>query len=109
MQGTALIPISAPTIEQVPAANWNAWIEENNGVLLDVREPAEWAGGVLPESIQISLAFLPASLGQLDPDQPVLVVCRAGNRSLVAAQFLQRNGFTKAANLYGGLTSIGLA
>jgi rhodanese-related sulfurtransferase len=104
-----LIPTPAQTIEQVPATNWQAWIEENDGVLLDVREPAEWAGGTLPESIKISLALLPGSLGQLDPERPLLVVCRAGNRSLVAAQFLQRNGFANAANLYGGLTSIGLA
>ena len=104
-----MIPQPAMTIEQVPAAAWQTWIEENNGVLLDVREPAEWAGGTLPGSIKISLAFLPGSLDQLDPECPVLVVCRAGNRSHVAAQFLQRNGFKNAANLHGGLISIGPA
>lgn len=96
------------SIEQVPAANWKSWIEENDAVLLDVREPNEWVQGVLPDSVKISLAFLPASLGQLDGDRPILVVCRAGNRSLVAAQFLKRNGY-QVANLAGGLTSIGLA
>lgn len=103
-----MIPQPA-TIEQVPAATWLKWTEDNNAVLLDVREPSEWAHGTLPGSVKISLAFLPASLSQLEPDRSVLVVCRAGNRSLVAAQFLQRNGFKNAANLYGGLTSIGLA
>ncbi len=103
-----MLPNPVSTIEQVPAANWQTWIEDNDGTLLDVREPAEWAGGTLPDSTMISLAFLPASLGQIDKTRPVLIVCRAGNRSLVAAQFLQRNGFT-VANLYGGLTSIGLA
>ena len=95
-------------VEQVAAASWKTWVEENDGVLLDVREPNEWAQGVLPDSVKISLAFLPASLGQLDGNRPILVVCRAGNRSLVAAQFLQRNGY-QVANLAGGLTSIGLA
>lgn len=104
-----MIPSHMSTIEQVPAAEWQTWIEENDGVLLDVREPNEWAGGTLPDSTTISLSFLPGSLGELDPDRPVLVICRAGNRSLVAAQFLQRNGFKHAANLFGGLTSIGLA
>ena len=104
-----MLPQPTTTIEQVPAAAWQTWTDDNNAVILDVREPAEWATGTLPDSVKISLAFLPASLGQLDPDRPVLVVCRAGNRSLVAAQFLQRNGFKSAANLYGGLTSIGLA
>lgn len=104
-----MIPSPIPAIEQVPAADWQAWILEYDGVLLDVREPIEWARGTLPNSKKISLSFLPASLGDLDPDRPVLVVCRAGNRSLLAAQFLQRNGFSHAANMFGGLTSIGLA
>jgi len=96
------------SIEQVPAHGWQAWVEDNDGVLLDVREPAEWVQGTLPESVMVSLAFLPASLGKLDTNRPVLVVCRSGNRSMVAAEFLARNGY-HAANLVGGLASIGLA
>ena len=103
-----MLPNPVSTIEQIPASEWKRWVDENSGVLLDVREPMEWAMGVLPDSVKISLAFLPASLDQLDRDRPILVVCRAGNRSLVAAQFLERNGFN-AANLFGGLTAIGLA
>ena len=95
------------TIEQVAAPKWKTWLEENEGFVLDVREPMEWAHGTLPDSTMISLSFLPGSLGQLNPDQPILVVCRAGNRSQLAAQFLQRNGFKRAANLNGGLMSIG--
>ena len=95
-------------IEQVPAAQWPEWIQLNDGMLLDVREPGEWSQGLLPGSITISLAFLPASLNRLDNERPILVVCRSGNRSLVAADFLQRNGF-RAANLAGGLRAIGLA
>lgn len=104
-----MLPNPMPPIEQVPAADWQAWIQANDGVLLDVREPMEWARGTLPGSTTISLSFLPGSFGELDQDRPVLVVCRAGNRSMLAAQFLQRNGFKNAANLFGGLTSIGLA
>lgn len=96
-------------IEQVPAGEWRQWQERTNGTLLDVREPIEWAQGTLPDSTTISLSFLPASLGQIDQDRPVLVVCRAGNRSQFAAQFMQRNGFHNVANLSGGLMSIGLA
>ena len=104
-----MIPIQSDTIEQVAAPDWKTWIEANDGILLDVREPAEWARGLLPDSTTVSLGFLPGSLGQLDTDTPILVVCRAGNRSLLAAQFLQRNGFKRVANLSGGLMSIGLA
>jgi rhodanese-related sulfurtransferase len=98
----------ANNVEQVVAHDWETWIEENDGVVLDVREPNEWAQGMLPESMTISLAFLPASLNRFDRDRPILVVCRSGNRSMMAANFLQRNGY-RAANMTGGLVAIGLA
>ena len=103
-----MMPNPVSTIEQVLAPEWEQWVTANNAVVLDVREPLEWAMGTLPDSVEISLAFLPTSLDQLDPERPILVVCRAGNRSQVAAQFLQHNGFN-VANMFGGLTSIGLA
>ena len=106
--GASLIP-QTDTIEQVAARDWQAWLQENDGIILDVREPMEWAQGTLPDSTMISLSFLPGSLGKLNKDRPTLVVCRAGNRSQLAAQFLQRNGFKNAANLNGGLMSIGNA
>ena len=104
-----MIPAQQTAIEQVPATDWRRWQETTEGILLDVREPLEWAQGPLPGTITLSLSHLPASLGQLDPDQPVLVVCRAGNRSQLAAQFLVNNGFAQVANLAGGLRQIGLA
>jgi rhodanese-related sulfurtransferase len=100
-------PISR--IEQVPPFEWERWVVENDAIVLDVREPLEWVRGVLPGSTKIALSFLPDALDQLDRETPILVVCRAGNRSLLAAKFLESNGFAKAANLTGGLTQLGLA
>lgn len=104
-----MIPAQQTAVEQVPAAGWREWQEATGGTLLDVREPSEWARGTLPGSITLSLSLLPASLDQLDTEQPVLVICRAGNRSQLAAQFLVHNGFRQVANLTGGLKQIGLA
>lgn len=104
-----MIPAQQTAIEQVPAADWRRWQETTGGILLDVREPLEWARGTLPGSTTLSLSLLPTSLDHLDAQQPVLVVCRAGNRSQLAAQFLVHKGFTRVANLAGGLRQIGLA
>ena len=104
-----MIPAHQSAVEQVPASGWREWQEATGGILLDVREPLEWAQGTLPGSVTLSLSQLPASLGQLDSKQPILVVCRAGNRSQLAAQFLAHNGFSQVANLAGGLRKIGLA
>lgn len=96
-------------IEQVPATQWNRWIEETQGVMVDVREPREWAEGVLPGTERISLGAFPFQMNTLDKETPVLVVCRSGARSERAAFMLAQAGFRRVANLAGGLQALGLA
>jgi rhodanese-related sulfurtransferase len=71
--------------------------------ILDVREPYEWEAGHIEESIHVPLADVMAGRAQelLDASRPVLVVCRSGNRSELAALILQTRGF-QAHNLEGG-------
>ncbi|HHC09046.1 MAG TPA: rhodanese-like domain-containing protein [Actinobacteria bacterium] len=99
---------STTTVEQVPATRWQEWLAETGGVLLDVREPLEWAQGTLPGSTLLQMSGMPGNLGELDPTRPVLVVCRSGNRSQIVARYLAEQGF-RAANLVGGLVALGLA
>lgn len=95
-------------IEQVPAFEWKEWIEANEGILLDVREPGEWALGTLPGARCLRMGDLPAALDTLDKERPILLVCRSGNRSNQAAAFLKMRGFESAANLAGGMVELGL-
>lgn len=93
-------------IEQVEAGAWQSWVEKHNAMLLDVREPFEWAQtGVLPGSKLISMGELPVSLDQIPYENPILVVCRTGNRSQHAAAWLISNGY-RAANLAGGVLEV---
>ena len=96
-------------IPQVAAPEWKTWVEDNDAVILDVREPMEWAQGTLEGSKRVQLASLPSALGSLDTDRPILVVCRSGNRSQHAAKFLMAQGFENVANLTGGLRALGMA
>jgi rhodanese-related sulfurtransferase len=96
------------TIEQVPAAAWRSWTEANEATVIDVREPIEWTLGILPEAELIPLGDLPHRATELDPNRPVLMVCRSGNRSNVAASMLARAGF-RTANMAGGMVALGLA
>lgn len=70
--------------------------------LLDVREPYEFAiaqmGGHL-----IPLNELPNRVRELDPKQEIIVQCKVGGRSQMAAEFLAQNGFKKIHNLAGGI------
>ena len=71
--------------------------------ILDVREPDEWAEGRIPGAVHIPLGDLAARAGELDPEQPVIVVCRSGVRSLYGAEILLKSGFADAKSLAGGM------
>jgi adenylyltransferase/sulfurtransferase len=72
-------------------------------VLVDVREPREWAISDLPDSVKIPLGSLPQSLEKLSKEDEIVVYCRTGGRSGNAVQFLHRMGFDRAKNLVGGI------
>lgn len=94
-------------IEQVPAAAWQQWVSRTNGVIVDVREPWEWQStGVLPGSETISLSDLRRVIETHTQDTPILLVCRSGNRSQTAAEFLARAGYRNVANLVGGIIAL---
>ncbi len=71
-------------------------------VLLDVRGPEEFAFANLGGTL-IPLPELPQRISELDPNRETIVLCHHGVRSLHAAQFLATQGFTKVANLQGGI------
>jgi rhodanese-related sulfurtransferase len=75
-----------------------------NALVVDVREPWEYAEGHLPGAVNIPLSTLPARLAELPQDRPILLVCNSGSRSGVAADFLVQQGFPgeKVYNLEGG-------
>lgn len=90
----------------MPATEWSAWIQENQGVLLDVREPFEWEQGTLPGALLISMGEIPERMTDLDPELPWLVVCHSGARSQQVAMYLSMNGYEKVANLAGGMKAL---
>jgi rhodanese-related sulfurtransferase len=95
-------------MENVPAQDWETWIASTGGRVLDIREPFEWAQGVLPDATMISMGDIPERMDELDTDQALLVVCRSGGRSQQVAAYLTMNGFTKVANMTGGMKALGL-
>ena len=72
-------------------------------VLLDVREPSEFAYCAIPGSLPMPMASVPARMQELDPDAEIVVICHHGGRSMQVALFLERNGFSKVHNLMGGM------
>lgn len=99
----------SPLVDQVPASEWAAWREEHDAVVLDVREPTEWAQGLLPNAEKMALSRIASEWRRLDADRAVLVVCRTGQRSGQVAHALVNAGFARVANMSGGMAALGLA
>ncbi len=73
-------------------------------VLVDVREPHEFQIARIPGSVLIPLADVGKRLGELNPDDDIVVHCKMGGRSAKACDVLRANGFTKVRNMTGGIT-----
>jgi rhodanese-related sulfurtransferase len=91
---------SSPAVDEIDVAALAG--RPAGAVVLDVREPEEYAHGHVPEAINLPQADLATRLGQVPRDRPVLVICQAGVRSLRAAQFLHQQGYTRVASVRGG-------
>jgi rhodanese-related sulfurtransferase len=72
-------------------------------LLLDVREGWELAIARLDGVLHIPMGEIPARLGELAPEQEIVVLCRSGGRSATVARFLQQQGFRDVWNLAGGI------
>jgi hydroxyacylglutathione hydrolase len=80
-----------------------ARMKKKNGVqVVDVRNPDEWSRGHLPGAVHIPLAALPQRVGELDKSLPIVLHCKGGGRSSIAASFLQSQGIADVSNLAGG-------
>lgn len=71
--------------------------------VVDVRSGAEWEEGHIPGAQHILLGKLPERIHEVPTDKPVLVQCRTGGRSAIAASILQAHGYTNVMNLQGGI------
>jgi rhodanese-related sulfurtransferase len=70
--------------------------------LIDVRADHEWEAGRIPGAVHVPLPELPQRIDELDEERPVVVYCRGGNRSSMAAAALAEAGYD-AAKLSEGI------
>jgi metal-sulfur cluster biosynthetic enzyme/rhodanese-related sulfurtransferase len=87
-----------------PAAAFALWEKTPGLFVLDVRTPAEYASGHIPNAHLIPLDELEDRLTELPRrDAPILVHCAAGGRSLAACETLGERGYAGLLNLVGGM------
>jgi parallel beta-helix repeat protein len=87
----------------VALADWEA-LPGTGALLMDVREPAEYAAGHIDGAINLPLPQLRNRLKELPRDREIWVYCGVGQRSYYALRVLSQHGFT-VRNLPGGFTT----
>jgi len=73
----------------------------NGAPLIDVRQPDEYTEAHVPGAIPLPLGELPERIDEVPPEVTVYVICRSGNRSGKAVEFLRGSGYD-AMNVAGG-------
>jgi rhodanese-related sulfurtransferase len=102
---------TAPDVDEVSVEELAARLESGAAhspscspgiVVIDVREPEEYARGHVPGAINLAQAELASHLDGVPSDRQVFVICQTGERSRRSAQFLLQVGISGAANVTGG-------
>lgn len=80
-------------------------LNNDNTVVLDVREDKEIQSGKINKARHITLGQLPSKIAELGSNKqnPVLVYCRSGSRSGHACHLLTKAGYENVSNLAGGI------
>ena len=85
-------------MNQAVESYWNS----PGAVLIDVRSPAEYAGGHIPGSINLPIQMLQRAEDQLgSPETRIYVYCQSGARSSRAAKMLEIMGYSQVTDLGG--------
>ena len=83
----------------------NNKLEGNQAIVVDVRSPAEYAGGFYPGAINIPVETIESIATQFgDKDREITLYCASGGRSSYALQVLQSVGYTNLTNGGGLMT-----
>lgn len=99
------LPVTSGDVRDVEPRELYDLLQNGNGdrpIVLDVREPWEYRQGHVPGALLIPLGDLRGRLNELNPEQPVAVICASGSRSQSAAALLGQQGFKTVYNVVGG-------
>jgi rhodanese-related sulfurtransferase len=86
-------------------------LESGDAVLVDLREPQEREGGVIPGAVSAPRGMLefyadpslPYHKEELEPGRRIILHCASGGRSALGAATLKEMGYTNVAHLDGGI------
>ncbi len=94
------------SIAQMPIDELSHILAESGDLqLIDVRRPAEYKAGHVPQAHNAELAHLAELATGFDKTRPVVVMCQSGYRSAAACSLLRKQGFANVSNVVGGMSA----
>jgi len=87
----------------MPVADWEQ-LGSTDALVVDVREPDEFAAGHLPGALNLPLSQMRQRYGELPREREIWVCCRVGQRAYYVTRFLAQKGY-RPRNLLGGYTT----
>lgn len=92
-----------PQLAPAELAAWRADPGRAAPLVVDVREPWEFAHCRIDGSLSVPLGQLAARMSELPAERDLVLVCHHGSRSQHAAMLLARRGYAGVHNLRGGI------
>jgi adenylyltransferase/sulfurtransferase len=90
-------------VRRLTPVELRARLDAGPQLVIDVREPREFAAGHLPGAVNIPLGTLRDRLGEIQAGAEPVFVCRSGGRSLRACGVALEGGLSSVSNLEGGM------
>lgn len=94
-----------PRVKTVSTSQLAERLKAGKPVLIDVREPHEYAAGHVPQAVNVPLGQVRVRAGEFDPAAETFVICQSGSRSRTASKVLMKAGFTNVASVDGGTSA----
>ncbi len=102
----AMVDTAKQTVTEIDVEKSRQLIKDGNVVVVDVREESEYEAGHLDNAVFLPRGVLEFKFGNIaeltDKSRTVLLYCRSGNRSALAAETMQQLGFTNVLSMAGG-------
>lgn len=99
-----LVEDSASRVREISVSETRAKLEQGGAQVIDVREESEWASGHARGAQHIGKGVIERDIEKKVPDKSaeIILYCGGGYRSVLAADVLQRMGYTNVASMAGG-------
>ena len=101
----AIVDDARSRVQECTVADVASWQSANESFrLVDVREESEWARGHLPNAEHLGKGIIERDVEEKIPDQSekIVLYCGGGYRSALAADNLQKMGYTNVISMDGG-------